>query len=93
MPQKWRWDQGRLTYFQYENLKSIAHTLIRLEGVEINQKDVDPLRSELESFTGLPFAPSTYRVWRNYKRVFECSFLGTNLNDRLYVTDFCKKNS
>lgn len=91
MPQKWRWDQGRLTYFQYENLKSIAHTLRRLEGVEINQKDVDPLRSELESFTGLPFAPSTYRVWRNYKRLFECSFLGTNLNDRLYVTDFCKK--
>lgn len=88
---KWHWDQGRLSYFQYENLKAIAHCLVHLEGVVINQKDIDPLRAALESWTGLPFAPKSYRIWRNYKRVFECSFLATNINDRLYVTDFCKR--
>ena len=88
---KWRWDQGRLSYFQYENLKAIAHCLIRLNGVVINQKGIDPLREELESWTGLPFAPKTYRIWRNYKRVFECSFLAISINNRLYVTDFCKR--
>ncbi len=91
MAQKWRWDQGRLTYFQFENLKAIAYCLTRLEGIVINQKDSDPLREPLESATGLPFAPKSYRVWRNYKRVFECSFLATNVNERLYVTDFCKR--
>jgi hypothetical protein len=91
MATKWRWDQGRLSYFQFENLKAIAHCLIRLDGIVINQKDIDPLRAELESWTGLPFAPKSYRVWRNYKRVFECSFLATNINDRLYVTAFCKR--
>lgn len=91
MATKWRWDQGRLNYFQFENLKAIAHCLKELEGVVINQKDIDPLRADLEDYTGLPFAPKSYRVWRNYKRVFECSFLATNVNDRLYVTDFCKQ--
>jgi hypothetical protein len=91
MENRWRWDQGRLGYFQFENLKSIAHCLIKLEGVKINQKEFDPLRTELEAYTGLPFAPKSYRVWRNYKRVFECSFLATSINDNLYITDFCKK--
>lgn len=88
---KWHWDQGRLNYFQFENLKSIAHCLKRLENVSINQKNFDPLRNELENWTGLPFAPKSYTVWRNYKRVFECSFLATNVNNNLTVTDLCDK--
>lgn len=91
MSQKWRWDQGRLTYFQFENLKTIASCLATLEGVVINQKDIDPLRISLTFETDLPFAPQNYRVWRNYKRVFECSYLATNINDRLYISDFCKR--
>jgi len=91
MATKWHWDQGRLSHFQFENLKAIAHCLTKLEGIVINQKDIDPLRAELENYTGLPFAPKSYRVWRNYKRVFECSFLATTINSQLYVTDFCKK--
>jgi len=89
-PTTWRWDQGRLTYFQFDNLKAIAQSLLRLEGVVLNL-DGDPLRDELERSTGLPFAPNTYKVWRNYKRVFECSFLATDLDGRLYITDFCKR--
>jgi hypothetical protein len=88
---KWRWDQGRLSYFQYENLKAIAHCLKRLESVQINQINFDPLRVELENWTRLPFSPKSYTVWRNYKRVFECSFLATNINNNLFVTDFCNK--
>jgi len=91
MTLKWRWDQGRLSYFQFENLKAIAHCLVRIEGIVINQKDIDPLRAEFEKWTSLPFLPKSYRIWRNYKRVFECSFLATNINDRLYITDFCKR--
>ncbi len=91
MTTRWRWDQGRLNYFQFENLKAIAHCLNRLENISINQKKFDPLRDELESWTGLPFAPKSYTVWRNYKRVFECSFLATNINNHLIVTDFCHK--
>jgi len=89
-PQKWRWDQGRLTYFQFENLKNIARCLVLLGGTSLDRGD-DPLRAELEKLTGLPFAPNTYKVWRNYKRVFECAFLATNLDGTLYITDFCKR--
>jgi len=91
MSQKWRWDQGRLTYFQFENLRLIAHALSKLDGIIINQKNIDPLREALTTSTNLPFAPNSYRVWRNYKRVFECSYLASNVNDRLYISDFCKK--
>lgn len=42
MVTRWRWDQGRLGYFQYENLKAIAHVLRELEGIVINQKGIDP---------------------------------------------------
>ncbi|XHR94143.1 hypothetical protein ACFJIV_28235 [Mucilaginibacter sp. UC70_90] len=91
MGQKWRWDQGRLTYFQFENLKEIAYCLSLLDGITINQKLIDPLRVNLMTATGLPFAPDSYRVWRNYKRVFECSYLASNINEKLYISDFCKK--
>lgn len=89
--QCWRWDQGRLDYFQFENIRTIARCLINLDGVELNQDDIDPLRPELERQTGLPFAPITYKIWRNYKRVFECAFLATNINGRLCITDFCRR--
>lgn len=62
---RWRWDQGRLSYFQYDNLVKIAKVLLDLQGVQINQKGFDPLRKPLEDYTGLPFAPNHYRVWRN----------------------------
>ena len=90
--QKWRWDQGRLTYFQFENIKLIAQCLEKLEGADINQEP-DPLRAGLMASTGLPFSPSHYKVWRNYKRVFECAFLASNIDNHLYVSDFCRRRS
>lgn len=87
---RWRWDQGRLSYFQFENIVNIAKVLSSLDGVWLNT-DGDLLRIPLETGTGLPFAPSHYKVWRNYARVFACSMLATQISNRLIVTELCKK--
>ena len=81
----WRWDQGRLNYFQYNNLHLIVQAIIDLDGTTINVKDLDTLRYVLEKETNLPFSPQSYKVWRNYKRVFECSMLATSIDNRLFV--------
>lgn len=87
----WRWDQGRLDYFRFDNIVRIARVLVDLENVDLRTSGTDPLRSALMSRTGLPFAPAHYRVWRNYGRVFACSFLATSLNNRLAITDVCRQ--
>lgn len=87
---KWRWDQGRLDYFKFEHVVSIAKALRDLEGISIDTK-VDLLRFPLVENTGLPFAPSHYNVWRNYARVFHCAMLATNVCGRLVITDVCKR--
>jgi hypothetical protein len=87
----WRWDQGRLEYFLFDNLQAIATCLSGLDGIELNPKDIDPLRPVLESSTGLPFSPSHYRVWRNFARVFGCSLLATKAGKHLLVSEICHK--
>lgn len=87
---RWRWDQGRLDYFQFENIVKIARVLCNLDGVMLNAKS-DLLRQPLEQGTGLPFAPSHYKVWRNYARTFACAMLATNIDGKLFVTDVCRK--
>ncbi|MCU4164191.1 HNH endonuclease [Carboxylicivirga caseinilyticus] len=84
----WRWDQGRLLYFQFDVLKNMAEVLSELSGTSM-LAGTDILRNALEDKTNLPFAPSNYTVWRNYKRVFECSFLATKIDGKLQATDFC----
>lgn len=87
---RWRWDQGRLEYFKFDNIVMIAKELCELEGAYLNSK-TDLLREPLEEKTGLPFAPSAYKVWRNYARVFECSMLATSVCNKLITTELCKK--
>ena len=36
---RWRWDQGRLTYFQFENICAIAKVLKSLDGLALDTKD------------------------------------------------------
>lgn len=86
---RWRWDQGRLLYFQFENISACAKILNSLDGLPLNQPD-DLLRQPLEKHTGLPFLPHHYKVWRNYARVFQCSMLATQFEKRLVVSDLCK---
>ncbi len=88
----WRWDQGRLLYFQFDVLKKMATVISELNGADMTVGE-DILRDELESATGMPFAPANYTVWRNYKRVFECSFLATKIDGKLQATDFCHELS
>ena len=86
---RWRWDQGRLSYFQFENICTIAKVLKSLDGLALDTKE-DLLRKPLEMNTGLPFSPSHYKVWRNYARVFQCSMLATKFENRLIVTELCQ---
>ena len=87
---RWRWDQGRLDYFLYENIVRTARVLTGLDGVPLDGRD-DLLRAPLMQGVELPFAPSHYKVWRNYARVFACSMLATQVNHRLVVTDLCRR--
>ncbi len=87
---RWRWDQGRLHYFRYENILNVAKVLESLEGVSLGNGP-DLLRAPLTSATELPFLPVHYKVWRNYARVFECALLATRVNGRLVTTDLCRK--
>lgn len=93
MAVRWRWDQGRLTYFRFENLKRISSCLVNLEGIEVSGVGDTLLRESLSNQTGLPFAPANYTVWRNYARVFACALIATQLEGRLRVTDIGRRLS
>lgn len=86
----WRWDQGRLLYFQFDVLKNIASVLVKFDGVKIRECE-SLFRIALTQNTGMPFAPEHYTVLRNYKRVFECAFLATVIDEHLVVSDYCRE--
>ncbi|MCB8945798.1 MAG: HNH endonuclease [Ardenticatenaceae bacterium] len=88
---RWRWDQGRLDYFNYDNLRRIAQVLVELNGIDIQTPNFDPLREPLVNHTGLPFAPITYTVWRNYARIFKWTLIASRIDRNLMVTDVCRK--
>lgn len=85
----WRWDQGRLSYFSLERIRKIASVIVEIDGVDLTEND-DPMRSALEHVVGLPFAPSNYRVWRNYARVFKVLGLASKIHNKLIATETCK---
>ena len=88
MVTQWRWDQGRLDYFRFSNIALIANALCTLDGIELSGDD--PIRDHLMGVTGLPFSPSRYKVWRNYKRVFSSSLLAYEAEGHLTVSSICK---
>ena len=85
----WRWDQGRLLYFQFDVLKQIAKVLVKFDNVDISTCE-SLFRSSIVSDTGMPFLPEHYTIKRNYSRVFQCSFLANFIGNRIIVTDFCR---
>lgn len=85
----WRWDQGRLLYFQFDVLREIAKTLVKFDNVDITQCEAT-FREELMNDTGMPFLPIHYTIKRNYSRVFQCSFLANFIGKKLIVTDICR---
>ncbi len=86
----WRWDQGRLLYFQFDVLKDIAKTLVKFDTTDISTCE-NLFRKTLEMETGMPFSPTHYTIKRNYSRVFQCSFLAGFVDNKLMVTDICKE--
>lgn len=85
----WRWDQGRLLYFQFDVLKEIAKVLVRFDNVDVSRCE-SLFRDTLVNDTGMPFLPAHYTVKRNYSRVFQCAFLANFVGKKLVVTDICK---
>lgn len=86
----WRWEQGRLDYFDFNHIKIVAQALLNLEGIELIANSSAIFRAEIESSTGLPYLPTTYSVWRNYARVFRAELLATDISGRLTLTDVCR---
>lgn len=90
----WRWDQGRILYFQFDVLKVIARVLIKYAGKNINDNQIAlNLKRDLITSSGLPFLPENYKVNRNYSRVFQCALLATTKGrgGELLVSDICKE--
>lgn len=85
----WRWDQGRLLYFQFDVLRKIAQVLVQFDNVDVAQCE-NLFRTALVNGTGMPFLPTDYTIKRNYSRVFQCSFLANFIGTKLVVTDVCK---
>ena len=86
----WRFDQGRLDYFQFDEIKRIALALADVNGIPKPSVDEDILRQVLSNYSPRPFAPANYTVWRNYKRVFGCLLLATEIAGRIVCTELCK---
>ena len=85
----WRWDQGRLLYFQFDVLKEIAKVLVKFDNADVAQCE-SIFRNALVNDTGMPFLPTHYTIKRNYSRVFQCSFLTNFIGTKLIVTDICR---
>jgi 5-methylcytosine-specific restriction endonuclease McrA len=64
--------------------------LVELNGVDIQNPNFDPLREPLVSQTNLPFAPTSYTVWRNYARIFKWTLIASRIDRKLMVTDVCQ---
>lgn len=86
----WRFDQGRLDYLQFDEVKRLALALASVDGIQKPNISDDILRRVLSTYSQRPFAPTNYTVWRNYKRVFGCLLLATEVAGKIICTDLCK---
>jgi hypothetical protein len=69
----WHWDQGRLAYFQFDTIRTLARAAKRHDFRNAS-------RSDLEQATGFPFLPAKYTPWRNYSRVLKLCLLISEIN-------------
>ena len=70
----WRFDQGRIEYFQFDEIRKVAKYAVAHDLRASKRKP-------LVDATGLPFYPasSDYPPWRNYSRVFRTAMLVANI--------------
>lgn len=77
----WRFDQGRIEYFQFDELRKIAKFAVSSDLRVAS-------RVSLVAATGLPFLPASeaYPPWRNYSRVFKTAMLVANIENKAVPT-------
>lgn len=89
----WQWEQGRLEYFQFENLRLMSGVLLRKEGMLLSSANEDAELRELAGEVGIRFHPEGYTVWRNYARVYKAALLATSVpagGGTLTCTKICR---
>lgn len=81
----WRFDQGRIEYFQFDEVRKIAKFAVANDLQSIKHKP-------LIDATGLPFRPVTsdYLPWRNYGRVFKTAMLVASIGGVAVPTKVAK---
>ena len=79
----WNWDQGRLNYFQYDELRTVSRFAVS------NDLRNTPARI-IRSSTGLDFPPSGYSPWRNYARVYKLCLLVSEIDDVAVPSDVAR---
>lgn len=87
---QWRWDQGRLAYFSYEAVQSLAVVLVTLDGVDTSE-DLGRFSPVMRAESGFDFLPLDYGVWRNYARVFKLAMLATEIEGVIYSSTIAKR--
>jgi len=77
----WRFDQGRIEYFQFDELRKIAKFAVSNDLKAAS-------RAPLVAATGLPFLPAStaYPPWRNYSRVFRTAMLVAKIGNKAVPT-------
>lgn len=62
----WKWDQGRLSYFEFDNVRNMARAATQMDLRQASH-------AQISDITGLPFSPNdpSYKPWRNYARIFK----------------------
>lgn len=77
----WRFDQGRIEYFQFDELRKIAKFAVSNDLKATS-------RPPLVAATGLPFLPpsTAYPPWRNYSRVFRTAMLVATIGNEAVPT-------
>ena len=80
----WKWDQGRMEYFQYDVLKEVSRFVVNNQWTRENS-------TTIRSKTGLKFpVPNTHSPWRNYLKVFKLCFLVSEKNGVAVSTSVAK---
>lgn len=77
----WKWDQGRMQYFQYDTIRIMAKFIV---DNDLKNTEAQFIRQK----TGLAFAaPQTHSPWRNYSRIFKLCLLVSETNGVAVPTD------
>ena len=77
----WNWEQGRLEYFQFDELRKVARF-----GLAHDLRTAT--RRDLADAVGLPFLPdaAAYKPWRNYGRLFQIAMIAIPHGDGARLT-------